>query len=103
MFKLNRSVVAAALVAGTSVVGASAMAAEGDQVDFSTNLCKDVMRMSGAERDLALAFAHGYVLGEKGTTKFDIRALEEVTDKFISYCLDHPQDNALQAFERIAK
>jgi hypothetical protein len=90
------------MIAAMSVVGATALAAEEDQRDFSTNLCKDVMRMSGAERDLSLAFAHGYVLGKKGTTKFDIRALQEITDQFISYCLDHPQENALKTFERIA-
>ena len=103
MVRLNRSVVTAAMLAAMSLTAATALAAEADQRDFSTNLCKDVMRMSGAERDLALAFAHGYVLGKKGTTKFDIQALQEVTDKFLDYCLDHPQENALKTFERVAK
>ena len=61
------------------------------------------MRLSGQDRDVALALAHGYVLGRKGTTKYEIEVLAQITDKFIDYCLDNPKANALEAFERIAK
>ena len=71
--------------------------------DFATLACKDVMRLSGSDRDIALAFAHGYVLGRKGTTQYDVDALAQVTDRFIDHCLDHPADNALQSFEKFAK
>jgi hypothetical protein len=70
--------------------------------DFSNLACKDVMRLSGTERDIALAFTHGYMLGKKGTTQYDVDALAQVTDRFIDHCLDHPADNALQSFEKIA-
>jgi hypothetical protein len=46
---------------------------------------------------------HGYVLGEKGTTRYEIPVLAQITDKFLDYCLDHPTENALQSFEKIAK
>jgi hypothetical protein len=71
--------------------------------DFATLACKDLMRLSGSDRELALAFAHGYVLGTKGTTQYDVDALAQVTDRFIDYCLDNPAANALQSFEKIAK
>lgn len=71
--------------------------------DLASNTCKDIMRLSGQDRDVALAVAHGYVLGRKGTTKFEIDTLAQITDKFIDYCLDNPKDNALAAFEKIAK
>ena len=70
--------------------------------DFSNLACKDVMRLSGTDRDIALAFTHGYMLGKKGTTEYDVDALAQVTDRFIDHCLDHPADNALQSFEKIA-
>jgi hypothetical protein len=80
----------------------SATAVATDQRDFATQTCKDVMRLSGSDRDIALAFAHGYVLGRKGTTQYDVDALAQVTDRFIDHCLDHPAENALRSFEKLA-
>ncbi|EXJ12640.1 hypothetical protein D779_4058 [Imhoffiella purpurea] len=71
--------------------------------DFGTLVCKDVMRLSGEDRSVALAFVHGYVLGKKGTTQYEVETLAGITDRFIDYCLNHPADNALQSFEKLAK
>ena len=88
------------MMLNTSMAG-SALAA--DSRDFGAQSCKDVMRLSGSDRDIALAFAHGYRLGKKGTTVYEVEALAQITDRFIDYCLDHPAENALQSFEKIAK
>ena len=103
MFKqVSRPVVTAvmALFVGLSMVSGTATAE--DKRDFANLVCKDVMRLSGGDRDISLAFAHGYVLGRKGTTAYDVDALSQLTDRFIDYCLDHPNDKALQSFERLA-
>jgi len=47
--------------------------------------------------------AHGYVMGKKNTTVFDTDAMAKTTDLFIGYCLDHPTEKALGAFERSGK
>lgn len=89
-----------------AAAGSSALAADapkGSTRDLNEYSCKDVMRLSGQDRDVALALTHGYVLGKKGTTKFEVDALAGITDKFIDYCLDNPKANALEAFERIAR
>ncbi|MCB1859308.1 MAG: hypothetical protein KDI63_13595 [Gammaproteobacteria bacterium] len=70
--------------------------------DFGTQSCKEIMRLSGDDREIALAFAHGYILGKKNTTQYDVEVLAQITDQFIDYCLDHPAENALHAFEKIA-
>ena len=49
---------------------APAGAAAGEIVDMNHYLCKDIMRMSGEERGVALGVMHGYALGKKGTTSF---------------------------------
>ncbi|KPK07268.1 MAG: hypothetical protein AMJ64_07085 [Betaproteobacteria bacterium SG8_39] len=107
MFKFGASVVAVAVTAFLSLPAGSAIAAqpqgEKDIRDLRGNSCKDVMRLSGQDRDIALALAHGYVLGKKGTTKYEIEVLAQITDKFIDYCLDNPKANALDAFEKIAR
>ena len=90
----------AVAILGTSMTG-GALAA--DSRDFGAQTCKDVMRLSGSDRDIALAFAHGYRLGRKGTTVYQVEVLADITDRFIDYCLDHPAENALQSFEKIAE
>ncbi|MGB5452614.1 MAG: HdeA/HdeB family chaperone [Sedimenticolaceae bacterium] len=65
--------------------------------------CKDVMRFSGEEREVALGLLHGYVLGKDKKTVFNPDALAKITDNFMDYCLDHPDEKALTVFERTAK
>ena len=85
------------------ISGSSAVAGESRTEDLSNYLCKDVMRLSGEDRDIALAFVHGYRLGKKDTTQFVTQELSEITDKFFDYCLDHPSEPALTVFMKIAK
>ena len=94
-----------AAVTAALFVGGSAIAAEepSAQKDLSTFQCKDVMRLSGSERENSLAFVHGYRLGKMNTTQYDIDALAALTDSFIDYCLENPNEKALAAFETLGK
>jgi hypothetical protein len=49
--------------------------------------CKDIMRLAGSDRDIAISFLHGFILGKKGTNEFDTEKLAEATDQFIEHCL----------------
>jgi hypothetical protein len=82
-----------------------AFAAEGpsDEKDLNAFVCKDVMRLSGSERENALALVHGYRLGKMDTTKYEIEDLAGLTDRFIDFCLDNPDAKALEAFERLGQ
>lgn len=104
MFRSIPGAVAAAAFAVSAVVGPPSLAAEpsGTQQDLGTFTCKEVMRLSGEDREIAIALAHGYVLGKKGTSQYVVETLAEITDQFIDYCLDHPTENALQSFEKLA-
>lgn len=66
-------------------------------------LCKDVMILSGKDRKVTLALLHAYRKGKKNTTRFRMEALAEAIDGFMDYCLDHPSDKALAAFEKFTK
>ena len=50
-----------------------------------------------------MALAHGYVLGQKGATQYEVEVLAGITDRFIDSCLDHPAENALESFDKLAK
>lgn len=99
MSKVRLAFVATAALVALAGAGGSAVAEESD---LGSSSCKDVMRMSGEDRDVALAFVHGYALGKKGTTRYDVEKLSEITDRFLDYCLDHPAENALRSFEKVS-
>jgi len=64
-------------------------------------LCKDVMRESGANRDVVIAFLHGFLLGKSGSSNFNIDALRKQSDDFIERCLDNPGEKAVDAARKV--
>jgi hypothetical protein len=65
--------------------------------------CKDVMRDSGPDRDVAIAFLHGYLLGKSGSSRFNTERLRAETNAFIDRCLDNPNEKAEQAMIGVKK
>ncbi len=63
--------------------------------------CKDLMRESGASRDVAIAFLRGFLLGKSGTTKFNIDTLHKQSDEFIERCLANPDEKAMDAMMKV--
>ena len=90
---------ASALLVGLIV--ASAASAESQPRTVEQYLCKDVIRESGANRDVAIAFLHGYILGKSGSSKFDLEVLHKQTDTFIEQCLDNPAQKAVDVMAKV--
>jgi hypothetical protein len=63
--------------------------------------CKDVMRESGTDRDVAIAFLHGFLLGKSGSSNFDIDELRKQTNNFIERCLANPDEKAVDVMSKI--
>ena len=101
MSKLIRYLIPFAFVALPLLHG-PAGAAEGDVVDITHYLCKDIMRMSDQERAVSLGVLHGYRLGKKGATSFISEDLAKVSNEFVEYCLDNPHEKAMASFEKLA-
>jgi hypothetical protein len=91
--------VIAAMVAGAGSVGAQSSASR----TVEQYSCKDVMRDSGANRDVAIAFLHGYLLGKSNSSSFNLEVMEKQTDAFIDRCLDNPNEKAIEAMMAIKK
>ena len=66
-------------------------------------LCKDVMRESGADRDVAIAFLHGFLLGKTGKSDFNVDILRKQSDEFIEMCLQKPNDKAIDVMTAVKK
>jgi hypothetical protein len=65
--------------------------------------CKDVMRESGVDRDVAIAFLQGYLLGRSNESGFNVDVMEKQTDAFIDRCLDNPNEKAVEAMRNVKK
>jgi len=65
--------------------------------------CKDIMRDSGGNRDVSIAFLHGYLLGKSGGSSFNLDNIKQQTDAFIERCLSNPADKALDAMTAVRK
>lgn len=63
--------------------------------------CKDVMRDSGADRDVSIAFLHGFLLGKSGGAKFNVETLRKQSDLFVERCLDNPNEKAMDAMLKV--
>jgi hypothetical protein len=63
--------------------------------------CKDVMREEGTNREVAIAFLHGFLLGKSGANGFDVDTLHRQSRAFVEQCLDNPSARALDVMVRI--
>lgn len=80
-----------------------ASAQQGNSRTVEQYLCKDVMREHGDNRDVAIAFLQGFMLGKSGSSSFDLDVLHKQTTDFIEYCLDHPTEEAINAMTKIKR
>jgi len=96
-----RKIAASAVIlcAGLGLGWASAQGANSRTVVQYT--CKDVMREHGSNRDVTIAFLHGFLLGKSGGSTFDLDTLHKQTSDFIEYCLDHPAETAVDAMTKV--
>ena len=53
------------------------------------------------DRDVAIAFLHGYLLGKSGSSKFNVYTLRQQSDAFIERCLDNPGEKAVDAAAKV--
>ena len=63
--------------------------------------CKDILREGGSNREVAIAFLHGFLLGKSGGSKFNIGVLTKQTDDFVDRCLDSPNDKAVDVMTKV--
>jgi hypothetical protein len=91
--------IGAGLLTAVTLSLAAAPNAKNRNIDQYT--CKDVMRESGANRDVAIAFLHGFLLGKSGGATFNIDVLHKQTNDFIERCLENPHEKAVDAMSKV--
>jgi HdeA/HdeB family len=93
----------AAIVSAAMFITATGHAQQTGDRTIEQFACKDVMRDSGSNRDVAIAFLHGYLVGKSGSSKFNIETLKKQSDQFIDRCLDNPSEKAVDAMSKVKK
>ena len=94
--------VAFSAAAFIGVLGVSLVSAQDSKPrTIEQYLCKDVMRESGADRNVAIAFLHGFLLGKSGGSTFDLEILHKQTNEFIERCLDNPSEKSVDVMSKI--
>jgi hypothetical protein len=63
--------------------------------------CKEIMRENGVNRNTAIAFLHGFLLGQSNSSKFSVETLTKQTDAFVDQCLDNPAAKAVEVMAKI--
>lgn len=91
------SILAAAFCAVLGVSPASAQ----DTRTIEQYTCKDILREHGSNRDVAIAFLHGFLLGKSGGSSFQVETLAKQTDDFIDRCIDTPQEKAVNVMMKV--
>lgn len=102
---ISRKTFALALTACAAFAAcASVVRAQGDeaskpiesaQTNLDDALCRDVMILSGIERDVTIAFLHGVLVGKSGNMMINPDQMTDSTDDFLNMCLDAPNAKAM--------
>ncbi len=79
----------------------AALAQDTNERTIEQYACKDILRESGSNRDVAIAFLHGFLLGKSGSSKFNLETLKKQTDAFLDRCLENPHDKAVDTMMKV--
>ena len=96
-FRMGLGIAIAATALGTG----SVVAQNSETRTVEQYTCKDIMREQGSNRDVAIAFLHGFLLGKSGTSIFKLDVLHKRTAEFIDLCLDNPAEKAVNVMSKI--
>jgi len=101
----KESVISKLVISFVFVLGlvGTASASEEDSKSINDILCKDVLRTSGNDRDIAVAFMHGYLLGKSGKDVINRSKLYKASDDFIEACLDNTNSKAITTLKKQIK
>lgn len=103
MASMFSKVLYAASVSASIFAAATSYAQDSGDRTIEQFACKDMIRDSGSNREVAIAFLHGYLLGKSGNSKFNLDSLKQETDLFIDRCLDNPNEKALDSMLTVKK
>lgn len=94
------------LVFGFVLAAATTWADQGttqeNTVDISKLTCKELMSGDDSDREVGMAFYHGFLAGKKNNQVLNVSEMGSTTDKVKDYCLSNPTSTVMDAFTKSA-
>ena len=95
------------LVIGVALAALPVWAEEGKLIGNTLGInkmtCKQLMSGNDIEREVGIAFFHGYMAGKKDRQIIDLPAASVLSDKVRDYCLSNPTGTVMEAFKKSDK
>jgi len=95
------------LFVGIALASVPTWAEEGksheNTIDISKMTCKQLMSGNDVDREVGLAFFHGYFAGKKNQQTIDLPAASALSDKVRDFCLSNPTGTVMDSFIKLGK
>jgi len=91
------------LILGAVLAATPALAEEGKTVDIGKLTCKELMSGNDSDREIGMAFYHGFLTGKKNNMVINLHEMSAKTDRVKDYCLSNPTGTVMDAFAKSAK
>jgi hypothetical protein len=72
--------------------------ADVNQIRIKATTCKQLMGGNDLEREVGIAFYHGYLAGKNDSQSIDLPTTAAWTDRVREYCLMNPTSSVMEAF-----
>jgi hypothetical protein len=90
------------LIIGVALAAVPAWSEEGklseNAIDIGKLTCKELMSGSDIDREVGIAFFHGYMAGKKNQETIDLPAASARSDKVKDFCLSNPTSTVMDGF-----
>lgn len=98
--------IAALLVLSLVLAVTPALAEEGAPeertVDIAKFTCKELMGGDDTDREVGMAFFHGFLAGKRDSRTINLQDMGAMTDRVKDYCLSNPTSTVMDAFAKSA-
>lgn len=95
------------LIVGMALFSASVWAEEGKPDENMLNIgemtCKQLMSGDDLDREVGVAFFHGYYAGKNGDKVLDLPKASALSTAVKDYCLSNPTGTVMEAFVKAGK
>jgi hypothetical protein len=98
---MSLCVLGAVLVAMPAL--ADTMKSEEPVIDIAKLTCKELMSGNDTDREVGIAYFHGFIAGKANRNALDVYAAGASTDKVTDYCLSNPASTVMDAFAKAQK
>lgn len=73
------------------------------KIDINKMTCKELMSGDDTDREVGIAFFHGFMAGKNDNNMVDVKKISALSDKVKDYCLSNPISTVMDAFKKSSK